>query len=456
MQFTPQELDPLHEAPANNQPTPDSAEPIDVDRRAAPTRLVPGITMAAIATAISLGVAALAALLGASFVSPLIISLVLGAVVGSTWRVPAPARAGTAWTARHVLRAGIVLLGLDLSVGQLLGIGWGGAVVIVLTVVCTFLGTLAVGRLLGIGSRTRLYVATGFAICGAAAIAAMEATMSEFDEADESDEPAPSEVTEAALRETRGADGETIDSRPGAEAVAVVLATSAPSQTACEPDELPQDVREAQAELRRSAREAANANALGTALALVTVYGALLVALLPWLAGLLGLSDEQAGLWIGASTHEVAHVVAAGGLVSSVALAAATISKLGRVVLLAPLVTFVSLVMARRRRLGERKVDRQGFAAGAMRKKRRVSPVPVFVLGFLAAILVRSSGVLPDVVLTVASGVSKTLLTAAMFALGTTIDIPVLVRTGRPALLLGGISTTIAVGLSLGGVLLLG
>ena len=48
--------------------------------------------------------------------------------------------------------------------------------------------------------------------------------------------------------------------------------------------------------------------------------------------------DEMAGMWIGASTHEVAQVVAAGGTVSGAALAVAVTVKLARVITLAPII----------------------------------------------------------------------------------------------------------------------
>ena len=60
--------------------------------------------------------------------------------------------------------------------------------------------------------------------------------------------------------------------------------------------------------------------------------GSLAIFVLPWLAGLLGLTDDRAGLWIGASVQEVAQVVTAGGAISAAALATATVSKLARVV----------------------------------------------------------------------------------------------------------------------------
>ncbi|GAA3794067.1 putative membrane protein YadS [Micrococcus endophyticus] len=57
-----------------------------------------------------------------------------------------------------------------------------------------------------------------------------------------------------------------------------------------------------------------------TAIGLVVLFGTLMIPLMPLLTGALGLDERTAGLWIGASTHEVAQVVAAGGLVGGAAL----------------------------------------------------------------------------------------------------------------------------------------
>ena len=50
---------------------------------------------------------------------------------------------------------------------------------------------------------------------------------------------------------------------------------------------------------------------LATAIGLVVLFGTLMIPLMPLLTGALGLDERTAGLWIGASTHEVAQVVAA-------------------------------------------------------------------------------------------------------------------------------------------------
>ena len=353
--------------------------------------LGPGLALAVVATAVSSVASWALAEVSGAVLSPLVVALILGAVLGSLRRTPAAASSGLAWTTKHVLRAGVVLLGLKLSLGQVAELGWRGVAVIAATVTCTFLGTLMVGKLMGVARLTRLYVATGFSICGAVAIAAMAGTVQ------------PRQRVTAAPTGAVGGDGE-------AEATA--------------------------------AQDHESADALGTSLALVTIYGSLAIFLLPWLVSLLGLDDAQAGLWIGASVQEVGQVVAAAGVVSTTALAAATVAKLARVVLLAPLTAGVALV-------------RRAGAEGEPTDRAKVAPIPLFVLGFLVAVLVRSTGVLPAGLLTVAETASNLMLTAAMFALGTGVDLRRLVTTGGRPLALGAIATAIAVGVSLAGVLLL-
>lgn len=361
--------------------------------------LGPGLALALVATAVSSVASWALAEVSGAVISPLVVALVLGAVLGSLRRTPAAASTGLAWTTKHVLRAGVVLLGLKLSLGQVAELGWRGVAVIAATVTCTFLGTLMVGKVMGVARLTRLYVATGFSICGAVAIAAMAGTVQ------------PRKAVTAAPR--------------GAGAVLGGGADGAADATDVVVD-----------------RDHEAADALGTSLALVTIYGSLAIFLLPWMVSLLGLDDAQAGLWIGASVQEVGQVVAAAGVVSTTALAAATVAKLARVVLLAPLTAGVALV-------------RRSGAEGEGVDRAKVAPIPLFVLGFLAAVLVRSTGVLPAGLLTVAETASNLMLTAAMFALGTGVDLRRLVATGGRPLALGAIATTIAVGVSLAGVLLL-
>lgn len=177
------------------------------------------------------------------------------------------------------------------------------------------------------------------------------------------------------------------------------------------------------------------AAAIGT----VVVFGTALLGLIPLAVHVLHLDQQTGGIWAGAATHEVAQVVAAGGLIGSSALAVAVVVKLGRVLMLAPVMTVISL---RRRR---------DAAPGV-----RLPLVPLFVVGFLACVALRSAGLVPAPVLAVAGQTQVALLSAAMFALGTGVRIGALRAVGARPFLLGAAGTAWITVLGLGGALLLG
>ena len=166
------------------------------------------------------------------------------------------------------------------------------------------------------------------------------------------------------------------------------------------------------------------------AVALVTLFGTAMIGLVPWASRLLGLTDQHAAVWAGASIHEVAQVVAAASIIGSGALAVATTIKLGRVVLLAP----VYAASAR----GSRKSDGPS-----------VPLVPWFVVAFVVAVAIRSTGVLPTPALDVAQQATTILLAAGMFGLGLGFRLRDLWPVPWPALLLATVSTAVAAGTSL-------
>ncbi|WP_024795340.1 YeiH family protein [Tomitella biformata] len=183
-----------------------------------------------------------------------------------------------------------------------------------------------------------------------------------------------------------------------------------------------------------------------TAIALVVVFGTLMILAVPLLAAAFGLGDEDAGMWAGASIHEVAQVVAAGGAIGGGALAVAVVVKLARVLMLAPVLTVLGLVM-RRRAVAE------GAVAG---ESKRPPLVPLFVAMFLALVLVRSTGVVPDSVLDIAKFCGTALLTAAMFALGAGVQVATMRKVGPRPFILAAAATVWVAGIALGGVLLVG
>ncbi|MFE9770844.1 YeiH family protein [Streptomyces sp. NPDC005931] len=192
---------------------------------------------------------------------------------------------------------------------------------------------------------------------------------------------------------------------------------------------------------------------VAASVALVTLCGRLAIAVLPLLQGALGLSDAEFGRWAGASVHDVGQVVATARTAGDAALGEAVLVKLMRVALLAPIVAAVALGVRRRspaatagRGAGGRPA-RSGTAA-------RVPVVPLFVVGFLAAVAVRSTGLVAAPVLATAHVVQELLLAAALFGLGSAVDLPRLARTGGRVAALGLCAWLVVAGLSYTGVLL--
>lgn len=183
---------------------------------------------------------------------------------------------------------------------------------------------------------------------------------------------------------------------------------------------------------------------VATSVALVTLCGTLAIAVLPLLHGPLGLGDVQFGRWVGASVHDVGQVVATAQTAGGAALTQAVLVKLMRVLLLAPLVAGVVLAVHGRRRA----------AAGQETAGKRPPLVPLFVLGFLAMVALRTTGLLSETALDAAGSVKEILLAAALFGLGSAVHLPSLARTGLRVAALGLCSWIVIAGVAYGGVLL--
>lgn len=180
------------------------------------------------------------------------------------------------------------------------------------------------------------------------------------------------------------------------------------------------------------------------AIALVTLCGSLAIVLLPALRGPLGLDPSDFGRWVGASVHDVGQTVATASRVDG-ALTTAVVVKLSRVILLAPLVAGVGVVASRR--AGRPEGDTP---------QRKAPVVPLFVVGFLVAIGVTSTNLVPAEVLSIARHVQEVLLVAALVGLGTGIHVATLRRTGGRALMLALASWILVGGTAYVGVILVG
>ena len=321
---------------------------------------IPGLLVAALGAAVAFGIHSLVP------AAPwLTVALVLGVIVGC---IPAfrPALGGVFGTgltlsSKRLLRIGIVLLGLKLSLGDIGALGPVAIVAIVLLVLLSFGITWSIGRLFRLEGDQPILLAAGFSICGVSAIGAVSAARN------------------SPARDT------------------------------------------------------------GTHVALVTLYGTAAIVVLPALAPVFGLDATQFGHWVGASVHDVGQVVETAQTGGAIALSAAVIVKLTRVLTLAPMVAIISLVTRRRQ-------------AGAVEPTASTRPpiVPLFIVGFIAMVLVRSFVPVPDALLNAADLLQTILIAMALFAIGASLRLETLARSGVRSLAAGLVAWIVILALALG------
>src|SRR5215472_3358981 len=258
--------------------------------------------------------------------SALTLAIIAGMAVGNATpdRLLQPLRPGLRFSQQTLLRLGIVLYGVRLTLRDLANLGPRALALDIMVISSVLIIGYWIGtRLLGLDRDTALLVSAGSGICGAAAVLATD------------------RVIESESHK-----------------VSVAVAT-------------------------------------------VVVFGTAAMFLYPVLYPVSGFSEREFGIFTGATVHEVAQVVAAGRAVSQAASDTAVITKMLRVLLLAP----VLLIVGRLR-----------TAAGATGSGK--IKFPSFVLWFGAVIVAQSFVSLPAAVRGRLIDLDTLLLACAMFALG--------------------------------------
>ncbi|WP_348814771.1 YeiH family protein [Halomonas sp. H10-59] len=151
--------------------------------------------------------------------------------------------------------------------------------------------------------------------------------------------------------------------------------------------------------------------AASMAVATVVLFGSLAMLTYPLLYPWLGMDEGLFGVYIGATVHEVAQVVAAGDAVGPDALANAVIVKLVRVMLLVPFLLVVGQWWLRQ-------PTQEGAEAGAQGAHKAKLVIPWFALGFIAMVGVNSVITLPAPLHSGLVLAGQLALTMAMAALG--------------------------------------
>ena len=201
----------------------------------------------------------------------------------------------------------------------------------------------------------------------------------------------------------------------------------------------------------------ADSDDVASSIAFTAVLGVVVVLALPALIPLLHLSGTQYGVLAGLTVYAVPQVLAAtvpAGLVST---QIGTLVKLVRVLMLGPVVLFLSLGAGRLERAA---IHRSAIVTGETLPKTGRLPltrlVPWFIVGFLALGALRSADLVPHLLLAPAALTANVLTVVAMAALGLGVDVRVVARAGGRVTTSVVVSLLVLVGISLALIRVLG
>lgn len=173
----------------------------------------------------------------------------------------------------------------------------------------------------------------------------------------------------------------------------------------------------------------------------VTVLSTVAMIAYPVLANSLGLTAQQSGVFLGGTIHDVAQVVGAGFSISEQAGDTATLVKLIRVAMLAPIVLVASLLIRR--------------FAQAPDEGQSPPLLPGFVVGFLLLATLSSAHVIPPALSDFLSQASRWLLLTAIAAVGMKTNLKQVLAVGGAAIALIIVETLFIAGLILAGIMFL-
>ena len=152
----------------------------------------------------------------------------------------------------------------------------------------------------------------------------------------------------------------------------------------------------------------------------VTALSTVAMIVYPIIVVSLNFDDLKAGMFLGATIHDVAQVVGAGYTLSDTAGEAATVTKLLRVALLVPVVIAITILLCRGQRPGHG--NRPSF--------------PMFLVAFVLLVAINSLGLIPEPLRAGLETTSRWALVAAIAALGIRTSLKDIAAVGPSALIL--------------------
>ena len=261
-------------------------------------------------------------------------------------------REGLDVMAKQILRIGVALLGLRITLDQVIALGWKPLAMVVLSVALTIAIGIVLARLMGFKAFFGLLTGGAVAICGASAALALSAAM-----------PNHPLKERATLFTVIG----------------------------------------------------------------VSTLSTLAMMLYPLIVHGLNFSEQDAGFFLGGTIHDVAQVVGAGYSISTATGDTATLIKLLRVAMLVPVIVLASWMTARY--MTTQKVNDAPV--------KRPPLLPWFAVAFIVLVGIRSTGVMPPLVIDIGKGASQWCLVGAMAAIGMKTHLKEVVAVGwKPVLLM--------------------
>lgn len=298
---------------------------------------------------VSLIAAAAASFLSEHYGAPVMLFALLLGLALNFLSADGKCKAGIEFTARTVLRIGVALLGMRITLEQIAGLGWKPVALVVILVAVTISVSVVAAKALGFQRLFGMLTGGATAICGASA--------------------------------------------------ALALAAALPNH--------PQKER------------ATLFTVIG-----VSALSTLAMILYPMIANWFALSPQDAGVFLGATIHDVAQVVGAGYSMSPETGDTATVVKLMRVAMLLPVIVCAAMITRMQ---------------GADPTGKRPPLLPWFAVGFLILACVNSTGWVPTLVQGGVNELSRWCLVISISALGMKTQLKELASVGiKPILLMVG------------------
>ena len=265
---------------------------------------------------------------------------------------------------RNILRIGVALLGLRITTGEVMELGWPIIALIVVSVLATILIGGLIGHAFGLKGGQSVLSAGAVAICGASAALAISSVL-----------PSHKDLERNTILTVAG----------------------------------------------------------------VTVLSTVAMVFYPVFVTYLQYDNATAGIFLGATIHDVAQVVGAGYIISDQSGEISTLVKLMRVACLVPVVVAISLLMRR----------------GRTPESGNLPLLPWFLVVFVILVIVNSSGWVPTEVHAMFTPISSWCLLTAVAALGVKTSLKTLADVGPAPVGVMVVQTVFLAAFVIGGVALI-